>query len=69
RGLQLRQEKMFALSSPLAVTGRRSLYRLVDRSPALKRRVLAGAYFQLQERGAKRAAAAIREAAPSAAKV
>ena len=50
RGLQLRQERMFALSRPLAVAGRRALYRIVDRSPALKQRVLAGAYFQLQER-------------------
>jgi 2-polyprenyl-6-methoxyphenol hydroxylase-like FAD-dependent oxidoreductase len=50
RGLQLRQEKMFALSKPLAVAGRRALYRLVDRSSTLKRRVLAGAYFQLQEK-------------------
>jgi len=65
RGLQLRQERMFALSKPLAVTGRRSLYWLVDRSPALKQRVLAGAYFQLQERGAKRIAAAAAVAAPA----
>jgi len=66
RGLQLRQERMFALSKPLAVAGRRSLYWLVDRSPALKQRVLAGAYFQLQERGAARIAAAGAAAAAPA---
>ncbi|WP_329496836.1 FAD-dependent oxidoreductase [Kitasatospora herbaricolor] len=49
RGLQLRQERMFALSGTMAVAGRRALYRLVDRSPALKQKILAGAYFQLQE--------------------
>ncbi|MFC5906020.1 FAD-dependent monooxygenase [Streptacidiphilus monticola] len=48
RGLQLRQERMFALEQPWQVRGRQLLYRLVDRSPALKQRILAGAYFQLQ---------------------
>jgi 2-polyprenyl-6-methoxyphenol hydroxylase-like FAD-dependent oxidoreductase len=52
RALQLRQERAFALSGPVAVAARRTLYRLVDRSPALKRRILAGAYFQLQESAA-----------------
>jgi 2-polyprenyl-6-methoxyphenol hydroxylase-like FAD-dependent oxidoreductase len=50
RGLQLRQEQMFAFSSPLAVFGRRALYRVVNRSNSLKQRVLAAAYFQLQEK-------------------
>lgn len=48
RGLQLRQERLFAMHSPLAGFGRRTLYRLVDQSSALKQRILAGAYFQLQ---------------------
>lgn len=56
RGLQLRQEQMFAFSSPLAVFGRRALYRVVDRSSTLKQRVLAAAYFQLQEKVGSRPA-------------
>jgi 2-polyprenyl-6-methoxyphenol hydroxylase-like FAD-dependent oxidoreductase len=50
RALQLRQERLFALDRPLAAAGRRALYRAVDRSAALKLRVLAPAYFQLQSR-------------------
>ncbi|MEV0136491.1 FAD-dependent oxidoreductase [Dactylosporangium sp. NPDC050688] len=48
RSLQLRQERAFALSAPPAVALRRALYRLVDRRPATKHRILAGAFFQLQ---------------------
>ncbi|MCX5141918.1 MULTISPECIES: FAD-dependent oxidoreductase [unclassified Streptomyces] len=51
RRLQLRQEKLFELHSPLGGALRRSLYRVMDRSPRLKLRVLAGAYFQLQKPG------------------
>ena len=50
RGLQLRQERLFALHG-LGGTFRRTLYRVVDRSQTLKQRVLAGAYFQLQKPG------------------
>ena len=50
RGLQLRQEQLFALHGAGGVF-RRSLYRVVNQSQALKQRVLAGAYFQLQARG------------------
>lgn len=50
RGLQLRQERLFALHG-LGGTFRRTLYRAVDRSQSLKQRVLAGAYFQLQKPG------------------
>ncbi|MEV8315753.1 FAD-dependent oxidoreductase [Streptomyces sp. NPDC059900] len=50
RGLQLRQERLFALHGA-GGTLRRTLYRVVDRSQRLKQRVLAGAYFQLQEQG------------------
>lgn len=50
RGLQLRQERLFALHGAGGVA-RRSLYRVVDRSQKLKERVLAGAYFQLQRPG------------------
>ncbi|MEU6768249.1 FAD-dependent oxidoreductase [Streptomyces sp. NPDC046853] len=50
RGLQLRQERLFALHGA-GGTLRRTLYRVVDRSQRLKQRVLAGAYFQLQETG------------------
>ncbi|MEV0495146.1 FAD-dependent oxidoreductase [Streptomyces atratus] len=50
RGLQLRQERLFALHGAGGVV-RRSLYRVVDRSQKLKERVLGGAYFQLQKPG------------------
>ncbi|MFI2288849.1 FAD-dependent oxidoreductase [Streptomyces niveus] len=50
RALQLRQERLFALHGVGGV-GRRSLYRVVDRSQKLKERVLGGAYFQLQKPG------------------
>ncbi|MGW0560027.1 FAD-dependent oxidoreductase [Streptomyces sp. NPDC003016] len=50
RGLQLRQERLFALHGAKGAF-RRALYRVVDRSQRLKQRVLAGAYFQLQEPG------------------
>lgn len=51
RRLQLRQERLFALHGPLSGTLRRLLYQVVDLSPRLKQRVLAGAYFQLQKPG------------------
>lgn len=44
RGLQLRQEKLFALSSAPAQALRRTLYRLVDHTPPLKRRIWTGLY-------------------------
>ncbi|MFF5518314.1 FAD-dependent oxidoreductase [Streptomyces coeruleorubidus] len=50
RGLQLRQERLFALHGAGGAF-RRALYRVVDRSQSLKQRVLAGAYFQLQKPG------------------
>ncbi|MFD1658310.1 FAD-dependent oxidoreductase [Streptomyces caeni] len=50
RGLQLRQERLFALHGAGGVF-RRSLYRAVDQSQKLKERVLGGAYFQLQKPG------------------
>ncbi|AUG75558.1 Oxidoreductase [Kitasatospora sp. MMS16-BH015] len=55
RDLQLRQEEMFARSRPLAMAGRRALYRIVDHSPALQRRILAGVYYQLQEQALRSA--------------
>ncbi|MGW3268205.1 FAD-dependent oxidoreductase [Streptomyces sp. NPDC001056] len=50
RGLQLRQERLFALHGAGGVL-RRSLYRVVDQSQKLKEKVLGGAYFQLQKPG------------------
>ncbi|MGW3957084.1 FAD-dependent oxidoreductase [Streptomyces sp. NPDC004752] len=50
RGLQLRQERLFALHGAGGVV-RRSLYRVVDRSQKLQERVLGRAYFQLQQPG------------------
>ncbi|WP_367045424.1 FAD-dependent oxidoreductase [Streptomyces sp. Je 1-332] len=49
RSLQLRQERLFALHGVLGGGFRRLLYRCVDGSRSLKRRTLAGAYFQLQQ--------------------
>ncbi|GAA2077549.1 FAD-dependent oxidoreductase [Streptomyces albiaxialis] len=51
RALQLRQERLFALREPVGGTFRRGLYRVVGRSDRLTQRVLASAYFQLQEKG------------------
>ncbi|MBO8198027.1 FAD-dependent monooxygenase [Streptomyces smyrnaeus] len=45
RALQLRQERMFTLTAPAATALRRTVYRALDASPALRRRVLAPAYF------------------------
>ncbi|WP_326808805.1 FAD-dependent monooxygenase [Streptomyces sp. NBC_01775] len=45
RALQLRQERMFTLAAPAAAVLRRTVYRAVNSSPALQRRVLAPAYF------------------------
>ncbi|WP_189312300.1 FAD-dependent oxidoreductase [Streptomyces brasiliensis] len=50
RGLQLRQERLFALHGAGGIF-RRSLYRVVDQSQKLKEKVLGGAYFQLQKPG------------------
>ncbi|WP_434597740.1 FAD-dependent oxidoreductase [Streptomyces sp. A5-4] len=58
RSLQLRQERLFALHGRLGGGYRRLLYRTVDGSRALKRRALAGAYFQLQPRLSPRSAPA-----------
>jgi 2-polyprenyl-6-methoxyphenol hydroxylase-like FAD-dependent oxidoreductase len=44
RALQLRQEKLFAAATPPAQALRRALYRVVDRTPALKRRIWTGLY-------------------------
>ncbi|MER5641549.1 FAD-dependent monooxygenase [Kitasatospora sp. NPDC002227] len=49
RRLQMRQERAFALSHPLAVALRRAVYRVVSLSPALKRTIVGGVYYQLQE--------------------
>ncbi|MDQ1030657.1 2-polyprenyl-6-methoxyphenol hydroxylase-like FAD-dependent oxidoreductase [Streptomyces umbrinus] len=51
RALQLRQERLFTLHGRVGGAWRRTLYRGVNRSELLTRRVLAGAYFQLQEPG------------------
>ncbi|MFC8569883.1 FAD-dependent oxidoreductase [Streptomyces sp. NPDC057245] len=51
RALQLRQERLFALHGRLGGALRRSLYRVVDRNRSLQQRVLARAYFQMQQPG------------------
>ncbi|MET7479248.1 FAD-dependent oxidoreductase [Streptomyces sp. NPDC005648] len=49
RALQLRQERAFAVSGTVPVLLRRALYRLVDSSAPLKRRILSGIYYPLQD--------------------
>lgn len=49
RRLQMRQERAFALSNPFAVALRRIAYRLVNRSGFLKRAIVVGVYYQLQD--------------------
>lgn len=51
RALQLRQERLFTLDGALGAGWRRTLYRVVSSSSWLTRKVLAGAYFQLQKPG------------------
>ncbi|WUO26459.1 FAD-dependent oxidoreductase [Streptomyces sp. NBC_00287] len=51
RALQLRQERLFTLDGAMGSAWRRTLYRVVSSSPRLTRRVLAGAYFQVQRPG------------------
>ncbi|MEV0172424.1 FAD-dependent oxidoreductase [Streptomyces sp. NPDC050803] len=51
RALQLRQERLFTLGGVVGAAWRRGLYRVVSSSPRLTRRVLAGAYFQVQRPG------------------
>ncbi|SDD96513.1 FAD-dependent monooxygenase [Actinokineospora iranica] len=50
RALQLRQERMFTFGSKAGVFLRTSLYRAMNASPFLQRRVLSDAYFRLQKR-------------------
>ncbi|MFG3255696.1 FAD-dependent oxidoreductase [Streptomyces sp. NPDC048172] len=52
RLVQLRQERAFALSGPLPSLLRRTGYRLVNGSSRLKRKVLSGVYYPLQEAAA-----------------
>ncbi len=54
RALQLRQERMFALTAPAATALRRTVYRALDASPVLRRRVLAPAYFPGRRPAARR---------------
>ncbi|WEH18228.1 FAD-dependent oxidoreductase [Streptomyces sp. VNUA24] len=63
RALQLRQERLFALDGRLGGLARRSLYRVVDRNQALQQKVLARAYFQVQEPGPVVAPRVVRQPA------
>ncbi|GAA3947092.1 hypothetical protein GCM10023085_31620 [Actinomadura viridis] len=51
RRLQMRQERAFALGGPALVRARRGLYRLIDRTPPLKRRIWQGTYYTLRQTG------------------
>ncbi len=44
----MRQERAFALANPVAVQLRRAAYRLVNHSSLLKRMIVGGVYYQLQ---------------------
>ena len=48
REIQLRQERAFAISTPLGIVLRKAAYRLVNRSDFLKRRIMTGVYYGLQ---------------------
>ncbi|MGY1499229.1 hypothetical protein ACW4TU_22040 [Streptomyces sp. QTS52] len=61
--LQLRQERLFALDGRLGGLARRSLYRVVDRNRTLQQKVLARAYFQVQEPGRTVARRVVRQPA------
>ncbi|MFI9076350.1 FAD-dependent oxidoreductase [Streptomyces sioyaensis] len=49
RSMQLRQERLFALSTPTAQTVRRNLYRTVDHIPPVKRRIWGSLYYGLDQ--------------------
>ncbi|MFH8747484.1 FAD-dependent oxidoreductase [Streptomyces rimosus] len=51
RAMQLRQEKLFALATPVAQAVRRALYRTVDRIPFAKRRIWGSLYYGLPQEG------------------
>lgn len=70
RELQLRQERAFALSKPAGIRARQAVYRLVNRSEMLKRRLMTGVYYGLQDdvrRGRQRLALSPAAAPPVAA--
>ncbi len=78
REIQLRQERAFALSRPAQVALRKLVYRLVDRSDFLKRKIMTGVYYGLQTavaegkqtldlRPSAQPAAALSSAAPTSA--
>lgn len=48
RSLQLRQERAFALTKPVAVAVRRTVYRLVNRFAPAKRRIMTKVYYSVQ---------------------
>lgn len=48
RGLQLRQERAFTFDHKFTVAGRSALYRVMNNSRFLQKKILATAYFQLQ---------------------
>lgn len=54
RALQLRQERAFGVSGRQRVAMRRAIYRLIDRSQPLKRRVWRGVYYSLQQADSRR---------------
>lgn len=64
RALQLRQERLFALDGRLGGLARRTLYRVVDHNRALQHRVLARAYFQVQDPGPIVARRVVQQPAP-----
>ena len=49
RDIQLRQERAFAMNSAGGVAVRKAVYRLVNRSEPLKRRIMTGVYYGLQD--------------------
>ncbi|WP_194292756.1 FAD-dependent oxidoreductase [Streptomyces katsurahamanus] len=66
RALQLRQERLFALDGRWGGAFRRALYRVVNSSHTLQRRVLARAYFQVQRPGPVIARKVVHQSAPRA---
>jgi 2-polyprenyl-6-methoxyphenol hydroxylase-like FAD-dependent oxidoreductase len=49
RDIQLRQERAFSVSGAAGVRVRKAAYRLVDRSEPIKRRIMTGVYYGLQD--------------------
>jgi 2-polyprenyl-6-methoxyphenol hydroxylase-like FAD-dependent oxidoreductase len=53
RGVQLRQEKVFAFGKPAQIAVRRALYRTINRLPAVKSKIWSTVYYTVPQTGGR----------------